>query len=300
MNVINFSSRKCEQVREQLDAYLSNELLVETTAEVLKHLKDCAACSLELESRMRVREALRRAAEKQPVPEHLSATVRSSLRKTQPAIFSFLQAPPAWALALAGLIFVALAGVGVQQWLAFRSGKQLIAGILRLGVSDHLHCAIHGHNYPEIPNSPDQLRQKLGPQYAGLLPVVEAKLSGFQVLEAHICTVPGNPRKYVHFIARGGGTIVSVILTRRGSASLPEGWFLVAGTSGGVQLYSAKLEGVSVAGFETRDYFGFVVSDLGQSEMLQLAGALASPMRDALKAEAQTTLAPILKSSLKT
>ena len=39
MNVLNFDSKQCERVRRQLDAYVSNELLVETTSEVLKHLE---------------------------------------------------------------------------------------------------------------------------------------------------------------------------------------------------------------------------------------------------------------------
>src|SRR2546422_3156618 len=36
------------------------------------------------------------------------------------------------------------------------------------------------------------------------------------------------------------------------------------------------------AGFETNDYFGFVVSDLGQDEMIQLAAGLAPALRNAL------------------
>jgi len=159
---------------------------------------------------------------------------------------------------------------------------------LTLGVSDHLHCAIRGHNYPELVNPPEQLGEKLGPQYAGLLPVVQEKLPGFQLLEAHICSVPGSPRRYVHFIARGQGTILSVILTKREGEFLPAGRLLVAGAPTGVNLYKAKLEATSVAGFETNEYFGFVVSDLGQDEMMQLAASLAPALRDALDGSAGT------------
>lgn len=294
MSTINFGSKQCERIRGQLDAYLSNELLVETTGEVAKHLEGCVACSRELDSRMRVREALRRAVEKQLPPEHLSTAVRARLRKTQPWYFSFRQAPPAWAVALASMAFVVLAGAVGQQWLRLRGGRQMVAGVLTLGVSDHLHCAIQGHNYPEVAHPPDQLSKNLGPRYAGLLPVVEAQLSGFQVLEAHICSVPGSPRKYVHFIARGRGTIVSVIITKREGGSFPAGRFLVAKTSGGVDLYNAKLKGIGIAGFETNDYFGFVVSDLGQDDMVQLASALAPPLRDSLNAGTEKAALPAL------
>ena len=284
MKVLNFDSKQCERVRRQLDAYLSNELLVETTSEVLKHLESCEACSRELGSRQRVREALQKAATRQLPPAHLREAIHRRLRSTQPRMFSGFRATT-WAVALASLALVMLAG---QRWLGFERGRQLVASVLTLGVSDHLHCAIRGRNYPELANPPEQLGEKLGPQYAGLLPVVQEKLPGFQLLEAHICSVPDSPRRYVHFIARGQGTILSVILTKRGGEFLPAGRLLVAGAPTGVNLYKAKLEATSVAGFETNEYFGFVVSDLGQDEMMQLAASLAPALRDALDGSAGT------------
>jgi anti-sigma factor (TIGR02949 family) len=284
MKVLNFNSKQCDRVRQQLDAYLSNELLVETTSEVLKHLESCEACSHEFESRQRVREALRKAATKQSPPEHLREAIHQRLRSAQTGFFRGFRAMT-WAVALATLAVVLVAG---QQWRGLLRGRQLVASVLTLGVADHLHCAIRGHNYPEIANPPDQLREKLGPQYAGLLPVVEEKLPGFQVLEAHICQVPGSPRRYLHFIARGQGTILSVILTKREGESLPAGRFLVAGAPAGVDLYKAKVEGMSVAGFETNEYFGFVVSDLSQDQTMQLAASLAPALRNALDGGAGT------------
>ena len=292
MSTINFGSKQCERIRGQLDAYLSNELLVETTGEVAKHLTNCVACSRELESLMRVREALRDAVGKRLPPVRLSAAVRAHIRNARPEFFSFQQARPAWAMAVASLAFVILAG---QHWLKVRSGKQMIATVLTLGVKDHLHCAIKGHHYPEVAYPSGELIKKLGSQYAGFLPVVEAKLPGFEILEAHICYA-GSPRLYVHFIARGRGTILSVILTRREGESLSTRRFLAAGTSGDVALYDAKLEGMSVVGFETRDYFGFVVSDLRQDEMVRIASPLAQPMRDALDIGTKSGALPPLQS----
>jgi hypothetical protein len=269
MSVLSFESRQCDRVRRQLDAYLSDEVLVETTSEVLKHLENCEACASELESRVRVREALQRVASRHLPPEHLREAIHQRLRSAQPR-FGFHATT--WAVALASLALVLLAG---RQWLWLRRDRQLVASVLTLGVSDHLHCAIKGHNYPEVAHLSEQLRQKLGPRNAGLLPVVEARLSGFQVLEAHICSVPGSPRKYLHFIARGQGTILSVIPTRREGESLPAGRFVAARATGGPELYKARLDDTSIAGFETNEYFGFVVSDLGEAEMVQLAAALA-------------------------
>ena len=157
--------------------------------------------------------------------------------------------------------------------------------MLAIGVADHVQCAIKGHNYPDIANPPDKLREKLGPQYAGLLEVVQQKLPGFEILEAHICSIPGSPRKYVHFITRGRGTILSVILTRRDGEHLPNGKWLISGSSGGVNLYEAHLDGMNAAGFESSGYFGFVVSDLSQASMVQIASELAPPLKAALDEE---------------
>ena len=283
MNVLNFDSKQCERIRQCLDAYLSNELLVETTSDVLRHLERCEACARELEARSRVREALRRAAENQIAPEELRQAIQRRLRESR---IGFLGASRrlAWAVALAGLVIVVLGTVAMQHWIKVVEGRRIVAGVLALGVSDHLQCAIKGHNYPDIANPPELLRKKLGPQYAGVLEVVQKNLPGFEILEAHICSVQGSPRKYVHFIARGHGTILSVILTKSEGVQLPNGTMLRSGASGSVDLYEAHLEGMNVAGFESKGYLGFVVSDLNRDTTMQIANALASPLNAALQA----------------
>ena len=179
---------------------------------------------------------------------------------------------------------VVLAGIATEQWIRVQRGRRVVASVLAIGVSDHVQCAIKGHNYPDIANPPEKLRQQLGPQYAGLLDVVQQKLPGFEILEAHICTIPGSPRKYVHFITRGRGTILSVILTRRDGEQLPNGKRFISGSSGGVNLYEAHLDGMNAAGFESTGYFGFVVSDLSPAVTEQIASELAPPLKAALDA----------------
>src|SRR5208283_3691801 len=214
MKVLNFNSEQCGRIRRQLDAYLSNELLVETTSDVLRHLESCEACSRELEARTQVRDALRRAAASQVPPEELRHSIQRELRKTQPSLLGGSRTLT-WSAALAGVLVVVLAGIATEEWIRVLRGRQIVASVLAIGVADHVQCAIKGHNYPNVANPPDKLRRQLGPEYAGLLDVVQQKLPGFEVLEAHICSIPNSPRKYVHFITRGRGTILSVILTRR-------------------------------------------------------------------------------------
>jgi len=190
-------------------------------------------------------------------------------------------------LATAALV---LFGLFAAEWLNLRRGEQLIASILKLGVSDHVICAIQGHNYPEVANRPDQIRERLGARYAPLLQVVQQRLPGFELLEGHICSIPGSDRKYVHFITRGHGTILSVILTERNGAALPRANLLLSEDSRGLGIYKDHLSGMEIAGFESGQYFAFVVSDLNQKELLQLARGLAPALNETLNTTARLLL----------
>src|ERR1051326_1561788 len=114
MNVLNFDSRLCERTLRQLDAYMSNELLVETTGEVVRHLESCDGCAAELESRLRVRAALRRAALAQwPRPE-LNQAIHRRLRRTQPGLLRGFRSTT-WAWAIAATLAVIAGGLAGQQ-----------------------------------------------------------------------------------------------------------------------------------------------------------------------------------------
>src|SRR5260370_26671832 len=146
MNNLSFDSKRCERIRQQLDSYLSNELLVETASDVVHHLESCQACSRDLESRMRVRDALQRAVSNWPVPDSLRTDVVRKLRASQARSFAAVRVNR-WAVGLATAALV-LFGLFAAEWLNLRRGQQLIASILKLGVSDHVLCSIQGHNYP--------------------------------------------------------------------------------------------------------------------------------------------------------
>jgi anti-sigma factor (TIGR02949 family) len=281
MNRHNFNSEECARVRRHLDAYLNNELLVETTSEVLRHLESCEACSRELEARTRLRDALRRAASNQLVPEELSQSIQNKIRARQPGLMGGL---PRLSWALASVVVLVVAGIVAQQWLSIERGRRVVASVLAIGVADHVQCAIKGHNYPEVANPPEVLRKKLGPRYAGLLDVVQGKLPGFEVLEAHICSIPGSSRKYIHFITRGRGTILSVVMTRADGAQFPRGTLIRSANSEGVNLYEDRVDGMNAAGFEADGYLGFVVSDLDPGTIVQIAKALAPAVQGVLEA----------------
>jgi anti-sigma factor RsiW len=108
MNNLSFDSKRCERIRQQLDSYLSNELLIETASEVVHHLESCESCSRDLESRMRLRDALQRAVANRPLADYLRADVLRKLRESQPRSFARVGVKR-WALGFASVAVVLLA-----------------------------------------------------------------------------------------------------------------------------------------------------------------------------------------------
>ena len=75
----------CQQFREMLDSYLSDELLVETNHEVLHHLETCALCRHALAARRDLRAQLRAAIRNTPemrITPAFAARLQADLRET--------------------------------------------------------------------------------------------------------------------------------------------------------------------------------------------------------------------------
>jgi hypothetical protein len=80
MNIINFQQKSCLMIGALLDFYLNDELLVETTHDVLIHLESCADCGKHLRYRRHLKAALKRAAIQQEAPTGLDDRIRRSIR----------------------------------------------------------------------------------------------------------------------------------------------------------------------------------------------------------------------------
>ncbi|MGH9668259.1 MAG: zf-HC2 domain-containing protein, partial [Bryobacteraceae bacterium] len=80
MTILDFGQKACDKIRRYLDSYLSNELLVETNHEVLRHLDSCPACAEELERKIRARNVLRTAAATQTPSAGFEDRVRKAVR----------------------------------------------------------------------------------------------------------------------------------------------------------------------------------------------------------------------------
>jgi anti-sigma factor (TIGR02949 family) len=279
MKTISFSKGACEKILRYLDSYISGELLVETNHEVLQHLEQCPACSQEMENRVRVRNSLRNAVREEAVPVDLEQKVRRRIHDSQPARLWRMGFSLRWMSAVAALValsagaWIALHKQQTQnEYIATLSAR--LPGILQVGLRDHIHCAVF-RKYPKNPPTFAQMAESMGPQYAGLVPLVKEKVSdGYRIILAHRCSFQG--RNYIHMVLKGTSALVSLVITKKNSGeSLANVQLAPVLQAVGVPLYRGGAEPFQVAGFETPAYLAFLISDLAEENNIQLAATLA-------------------------
>jgi hypothetical protein len=201
---------------------------------------------------MRLRDAL----DNEPVPRDLEAKVRARLDAG--ASWS------PWPRLIPGLaMLVFLAGfVGFYDVTQTRR-------LLRIGIADHLHCAIEG----EYPKQTDRaaMTGALGPYSLMLRPILD-QAPGDAVVSAHRCTIGG--RAYVHVILRRDGKMLSVILTKRA-----EGESFPRMMARAASIRDGELDGYAVSGFNAGGSLGYVVSSMPLQQNQELAVKLAPVIR---------------------
>ena len=149
-----------------------------------------------------------------------------------------------------------------------------VAAAIRVGLGDHVHCSFF-RKFAKDPPTVEQIAKKMGPDWAGLVPLVEKRVPDeYRVLLAHRCGYRG--RKFVHLALKSDTKLFSVVITqkRAGEAFSPENLISVLDRPG-ITIYGQGVEHFQTAGFESRDYLAFVVSDLTRERNLKLAAGLA-------------------------
>jgi anti-sigma factor RsiW len=288
MKIVNIGQSNCERVRQYLDSYISNELLVESNLEVLRHIEQCSACSQESETRARIRASLQAAARREDVPPGLEQKIRREIREKSPVRLWPFDLSLQWMSAVAALLLIS-----TSIWIVLRRRRELspqeqnayigrissrLSTILQVGLRDHVQCAVF-RKYPKDPPVFAEMASELGPQYAGLVPLVKARVADeFRVILAHRCSVQG--RNYVHLVLRGPSSLLSLIITKKNPGeSFPASQLAPVLQAAGVPVYRAGASQFRVAAFESQAYLAFVISDLPEERNLQLAAALAPPVQ---------------------
>ena len=282
----------CEQTRKYLDSYISNELLVETTHDLLRHLESCPACTAEADARSQLRSRIRAAVQSQSVPPELQARVRERIREDE-SRGRFGARWSRWAMAAAASLTVA---TGV--WMAYPGDRMpaladrpaqsayiqkvssRLAAVLKVGLADHIHCTIFRKDPKSPAPSVARMESELGPSFQGLLPVVRTVVpEGYRIVMAHQCGYQG--RKYVHFTLEKNGELISLVIARKDNGETMDG-LPVSTETANIPIFQSAAGRYQVAGFEAGNFLAYIVSDLKGRSNLQIASTLAPSVREFL------------------
>ncbi|MBM3725996.1 MAG: hypothetical protein FJW40_11300 [Acidobacteria bacterium] len=240
-----------------------------------------------------------------PVPEPLPANIQQALRETitaqdaPPWLAGRISARiredaarrpasglrlPHWVLAGAATFALAVAVVaGARNW---NAATTQIAGLLHtLGIGDHVYCAASGH-YPQTPPAVETMNEKLGADFAALVPAVSGSLPGYTIRQGHICIYKGRP--FIHVIAKKDEQLVSLIVTaRQAGEDFPMNSVVARMRKDGIPIHASTDGLFQSAGFATPNHFAFVVSNLEERANLMLMASLAPRVYGIIRAVAR-------------
>ena len=270
----------CREFREISEAYLSDELLVETNLQVFRHLENCPNCRKEFAAKRELRERLRTAAkngsEFQIDPDfakRLRADLKETmLPETRKSIFSAVFLIPAMAALIltVGIGFIGLKWKsGTDLGFTPSSNSNLLSKISLTAVGTHEECALEKlqeweeestANYPEKAIYQEKVIKPL-----------QAKFSeDVEMIHAHDCVHDG--KFFTHIILRKGTKIISVLFDKTDviPQASPE-----LGKELNAKIISEKEKGLQVASFAKTGRAFFVISDLSEAENLNIARTLS-------------------------
>ena len=152
--------------------------------------------------------------------------------------------------------------------------------VLKIGFDNHVFCTID-HNLANKQFTVEQMSERLGADYAGLVALVKEKMpQAYTVVVGHRCHYQG--REFIHLIMRDQDDVVSLVITRKNGEAFPKDGVAGIVQAAGVPIYQAAWANQQVAGLETRDHLVFVVSNETSDANLQIATRLVPSVRDLL------------------
>ena len=285
---------QCRDFREIADSYLSDELLIETNHDLLRHLEVCRL-SRELAARRELRRKLREGfqhSDELQISDEFANTLKAQLRDVAMSRSSFLNARRVAYVAIAASLIIAAAFVFrlvKQRWSQHppsaneavnsngNTGSEpdgirsavLNAALAESAVGDHLDCALN-HRLPEKPIPLEEAGRIYDRAYLDLISAVTSNdrlPAGVEIVGGHSCVFKG--RRFGHVVLKYHGRLISVLVTNI------EKQESTTSTGPEQQIASSYLDGYQLASFATGRHVVYVVSDLNNSENLSIARAVA-------------------------
>jgi anti-sigma factor RsiW len=252
----------CQQIRELMDSYLSEELSVETNHRFLRHAAECRDCAAELKRRRRLRallsETLDLPVDADRVRVRIAHAVdrerRSSKRVTR----------------LGAVAATLVAAVAVAYW----AGRRVDAAAYNDSAEDHVACAL---TYPSgTVYDPDRAAHNLAPPFEHIVDAVGRSHGAYHVIDAHMCPYKG--RNYAHVVIRGDGQTLSLFAERAERGALPDTpTTVLAGDA--LDVHATMRLGYRISAVATRDHRLFLVSERPTDPPDLAQGILRSAVR---------------------
>jgi len=284
MTQTKFGEQACQKVLAKLDSYIDNELLTESSLELMEHFQRCTACTRESQERRNMRARLQTAVREVRVPPGLEDRVRDRLRQTpepRPKRFHLMAIAATLAVCFGWWVDYQLGTLrpttaSQESYVAEISGQ--VASIVRVGLGDHLHCALIRQRGRRLEDGVDQLPV----EFKELIPIVHQHLpADLPLVLAHECRYHG--RNFVHLTFQNGRSLLSLVIAKKQDGESLDGANLPPALSqAGIPMYTAGARGLHVAAFESRGFLVYTVSDLSQTDNLGVLAALAPSLQDFL------------------
>jgi hypothetical protein len=222
------------------------------------------------------------------VPPYLAARIRNRIRGAEkPRRWAFLLAPAAAAAALCVGVAVAyqqghLRFTRDSQESYIASVSSQIGTLMRVGLGDHIHCAVF-RKYPKNPPKTEELVGTLGPEYSGLIPIVRSQVpENYHMMLAHQCRYHG--RRFVHLSLMNDSHLLSLMVTRKSAGESFDGTgMLPALVQSGIPMYRADVQRFTITAFESRDFLIYFVSDLPREQSNEMMLSMAPAVQSFLK-----------------
>lgn len=267
---------ECREVRALVDAYLDDELLVETNQAVLAHLSHCGACRAEMAARQALRTKLKNAVESDQrlgSRPDFSRELRNRLHSIDPHATSAWQRRLPWMAAATVVALLAIAWALAASWSTPRlANDPTVASLIESAVGDHRDCALR-HQPSEPPISLDQAAAH-DAALRGLDRAVTAPTGSLPApldsIAAHACVWKG--RRFGHVVLSYKGVTTSVLVTAPERDTQPYAL--------GLPEACPTTSEFAVACFAAPQHAVFIVSELSSGDTVTLAQVLAPGMRD--------------------
>jgi len=252
----------CQEVLAKLDSYMDSDLALESQFELTHHLERCDHCSQEAERRRNMRRRLALAVRHISVPPDLKGRIRERLQGSNRPQSKYLHR---LASAAAVLVFVGALAINrsgrTDQESYINAITQSLAPTMRVGLGNHLHCAVLKKRATRSAGAVTNLPAR----FKGLLSIAESHVpQGFRLISAHECRY--HSRSFAHLTFGNSRTVLSLVIARRQAGET---------LAGGLESVAAAR--YQVAAFETREFLVYAISDLPARVNRDLLAALNPP-----------------------